>query len=73
MTENKTEFELIADFWNLYQAYKTSISGKKLNKEKIKFQSMALDGIYQICRLLETKKYKVSPYKKFKYFSQKSN
>lgn len=71
MTENKTEFELIADFWNLYQAYKTSISGKKLNKEKIKFQSMALDGIYQICRLLETKKYKVSPYKKFKVYEPK--
>lgn len=71
MIENKTEFELIADFWNLYQAYKTSISGKKLNKEKIKFQSMALDGIYQICRLLETKKYKVSPYKKFKVYEPK--
>lgn len=33
MTENKTEFELVFDFGKLYQAYKTSISGKKLNKK----------------------------------------
>lgn len=28
MTEDKTEFELITDFGNLYQAYKISKSGK---------------------------------------------
>lgn len=32
---------------------------------------MALDGIYQISRLLETKKFKVSPYKKFKVYEPK--
>lgn len=71
MTEDKSEFEIITDFGNLYQAYRISKSGKKLNNERIKFGMMALDGIYQICRLLEIKKYKVSPYKKFKVYEPK--
>ena len=71
MIDNKTEFEIIKDFGNLYKAYKVSKSGKKLNNEKLKFQSAALDGIYQISRLLETKEFKVSPYKEFKVFEPK--
>ena len=48
MTEDKTEFELITDFGNLYQAYKISKSGKKLNNERIRFGMMALDGVYPV-------------------------
>lgn len=71
MIDSKTEFELITDFGNLYKAYRVSKSGKKLNNERLKFQSAALDGIYQISRLLETKEFKVSPYKEFKVFEPK--
>lgn len=71
MTGDKTEFEIITDFENLYKAYRKSKSGKKLNKERFRFQSATLDGIYQIERFLETKRYEVSPYKKFKVFEPK--
>ena len=65
MTEDKTDFEKICDFGNLYKAYKKSKSGKGFNKSSIRFQTSALDGIYQIKRRLETKTYNVSPYHEF--------
>lgn len=68
---NSTDFEKICDFGNLYQAYRTSSKGKGYSKSREKFKSMALDGIYQLKRRLETKTYQVSPYHEFKVYEPK--
>lgn len=65
MIKNKTDFEEITDFGNLYQAYIKSKSGKGFSKSSQKFQIAALDGIHQIKRRLETKTYNVSKYNEF--------
>lgn len=71
MTEDKTDFEKVVDFGNLHQAYLKSKSGKGFSKSSQKFQIMALDGIYQIKRRLETKSYHVSPYNEFTIYEPK--
>jgi len=68
---NSTDFEIITDFGNLYKAYKKSKLGKGHSKGKSKFQMYAVDGLYQIKRLLETKNYKVSNYNKFTIYEPK--
>lgn len=65
MIENKTDFEKVTDFGNLYQAYKKSKSRKGFSRSREKFQVSALDGIHQIKRRLETKKYDVGKYNEF--------
>lgn len=65
MTEDKTDFEVLCDFGILYKAYRKSKSGKGFNRSCAKFQTAALDGVYQIKRILETKSYQVSPYHEF--------
>lgn len=71
MIEDKSDFEKVADFGNLYQAYLKSKSGKGFSKSSQKFQVVALDGIHQIKRRLETKAYKVSPYNEFVIYEPK--
>lgn len=62
--DKSTDFEIICDFGNLYEAYKTAKSGKKLNKSGMRFQRAALDGVCQLKQRLETKTYEISPYHK---------
>ena len=69
--DNKTDFEKITDFGNLYQAYRKSKCGKGFSKSSMKFQMVALDGIHQIKRRLETKTYQVSPYHQFTIYEPK--
>jgi len=72
MTEdNRSDFEKVTDFSNLYQAYKKSKLGKGYTKSSMRFQVAALDGIYQIKRRLETKQYIVSKYNEFKIYEPK--
>lgn len=71
MTNDNTSFENICDFENLYKAYKKSKSGKGFSKSRTKFEIAALDGIYQIKRLLETKSYEVGKYSTFKIYEPK--
>ncbi len=71
MTEDKTYFEEVVDFGNLYQAYIKSKSGKGFCKSRQKFQLAALDGIHQIKRRLETKTYTVSKYNEFAVYEPK--
>jgi len=71
MIEDKSDFEKVVDFGNLYQAYLKSKSGKGFSKSSQKFQVVALDGIHQIKRRLETKAYKVSPYNEFIIYEPK--
>lgn len=71
MTEDKTYFEKVVDFGNLYQAYLKSKSGKGFSKSSQKFQVAALDGIHQIKRRLETKTYQVSKYNEFVIYEPK--
>lgn len=68
---NSTDFEKITDFGNLYKAYKKSKSGSGHAISKAKFQTCAIDGLYQIKRLLETKKFDVSDYHKFTIYEPK--
>ena len=71
MIEDKTDFEKVVDFGNLYQAYLKSKSGKGFSKSSQKFQVLALDGIHQIKRRLETKTYQVSKYNEFIIYEPK--
>ncbi|WP_099467824.1 reverse transcriptase/maturase family protein [Konateibacter massiliensis] len=71
MTEDKTDFEVVTDFGNLYQAYKKSKSGKGFSKSSQQFQVATLDGIHQIKRRLETKTYEVSKYNEFTIYEPK--
>ena len=71
MIEDKTDFEKVTDFGNLYQAYLRSKSGKGYSKSSQKFQVAALDGIHQIKRRLETMTYNVSKYNEFTIYEPK--
>lgn len=71
MTNDKTDFEKICDFGNLYKAYRKVKTGKGFNKSSMKFQMAALDGIHQIKRRLETKTYQISPYHQFTIYEPK--
>ncbi len=72
MHENTiSDYEKICDFGNLYKAYKKSKGGKGFTKSRVKFQIVALDGIHQIKRRLETKTYQISPYHQFIIYEPK--
>lgn len=71
MTSDKTEFEKVTNFENLYRAYKKSKTGSGFSKSKLKFEVAALDGIYQIKKMLETDTYNVDPYNEFKVYKPK--
>lgn len=71
MIEDNFSFKQVVDFGNLYKAYKDSKKGKGFTKSRIKFEMSALDGIYQIKRLLETKSFKIGKYNKFKVYEPK--
>ena len=71
MIEDRMDFEKVVDFGNLYQAYLKSKSGKGFSKSSQKFQVVALDGIHQIKRRLETKTYQISPYNEFIIYEPK--
>ena len=66
-----TDFSKVTDFESLYKAYQKSKKGKGHNQSRLKFEIAALDGVLQIKRLLETKKYNVSPYNQFTVFEPK--
>lgn len=68
---SKADFEKVVDFGNLYKAYRKSKTGKGFNKSSTKFQTLALDGIYQIKSQLETKTYQISPYNQFTVYEPK--
>lgn len=71
MTNDNISFKSVCEFENLYKAYKKSKSGKGFSKSRTKFEIAALDGIYQIKRLLETKTYEVGEYSTFKIYEPK--
>ena len=71
MIEDKLDFERVVDFGNLYQAYLKSKSGKGFSKSSQNFQIVALDGVHQIKRRLETKTYQVSKYNEFTIYEPK--
>lgn len=68
---NSIDFKKITDFGSLYKAYKKSKSGSGHVTSKAKFQTCAVDGLYQIKRLLETKRFEVSGYHKFTIYEPK--
>lgn len=65
MQKDKTDFEYITDFANLYRAYRDAKSGKGFRRSSQRFQTTALDGILQIKNSLENKTYKVSKQNEF--------
>lgn len=69
--DNMTDFEKVCNFENLYNAYRKSKCGKGFAKSCMKFQTVALDGIHQIKRRLETKTYQISPYHQFTIYEPK--
>lgn len=69
--DNQTDFERLCDFEKLYIAYKRAKCGKGFSKSNMKFQISAMDGLYQIKRMLETKTYQVSPYNQFTIYEPK--
>lgn len=71
MIEDRTDFEKITDFGNLYKAYRKSKCGKGFSKSSMRFQMVALDGIHQLKRRLETQTYQVAPYNQFTIYEPK--
>lgn len=64
-------FEQVTSFDSIYVAYKKAKCGKGHNQSRLKFEMAALDGVLQIKRLLETKRFEVSPYTQFKVYEPK--
>lgn len=71
INDNSIDFKKITDFGSLYKAYKKSKSGKGHSKGKAKFEVCAIDGLYQIKRMLETKNFEVSNYNRFTIYEPK--
>jgi hypothetical protein len=69
--DKSTSYKSIIDIENLYKAYRKSKQGKGFSKSSQRFQVAALDGIYQIKRMLETRSYKISKYKEFVIYEPK--
>lgn len=69
MTEDS--FEKVTDFGNLYIAYKKARQGKGSKDSKARFGSVALDGIYQLKKMLDEKSYDVGKYTEFKVYDPK--
>lgn len=65
------DFEQVTNFESIYKAYKKARCGHGYNQSRLKFEMAALDGVLQIKRLLETKKFEVSPYNQFRVFEPK--
>jgi len=66
-----SDFEKVADFANLYRAFKVSMAGKGFTKSRMRFQASALDGVFQLRQQLITKTYEVSPYNEFMVYDPK--
>lgn len=72
MIEDKSNsYKSIIDIENLYRAYRRSKRGKGVSKSSQRFQVAALDGIYQIKIMLETKTYEISKYNEFVIYEPK--
>lgn len=71
MTEDRTDFEKITNFGNLYKAYRKSKCGKGFSKSSMRFQMATLDGVHQLKRRLETKIYQIAPYHQFTIYEPK--
>lgn len=69
--ENRSDFDMVLDFGNLYKSYKKTKSGKFKIKSILQFTANALDGIYKIQYSLKNKTYNITPYKKFKIYEPK--
>lgn len=63
--------DVVADFDNLYKAYRKAKSGKGFNTSTAKFSTMALDGIYLIKEQLENQSYKEDNLNRFKIYEPK--
>jgi len=66
-----SDFEKVADFKNLYKAFKDSMAGKGFTDSRMKFQVSALDGVLQLREQILTKTYEVSPYNSFMVYDPK--
>lgn len=66
-----TDFEKITDFENLYRAYRKSKSGKGYRRSSAKFDTMALDGINRLRKLLISRDYKMLGYYEFMIYEPK--
>lgn len=64
-------FEQVTNFDAIYEAYRKSKRGKGYNQSRLRFEMAALDGVLQIKRLLETKRFEVSVYNQFKVYEPK--
>lgn len=72
MIEDKSNsYKSLTNIENLYKAYKRSKQGKGFSKSSLRFQVAALDGIYQIKNMLETKSYNISKYNEFVIYEPK--
>lgn len=63
--------DIVADYGNLYRAYKEAKSGKKFNSSTARFSNVALDGINILKEQLENQTYTVAPYNRFEIYEPK--
>lgn len=63
--------DIVANYENLYRAYKKAKAGKKFNASTAKFSSMSLEGIWMLKDQLENQTYKMVPYNEFEIYEPK--
>ena len=66
-----TDFEKVTSFESLYRAYRRAKCGKGYKSSSAKFETMALDGINILRRLLVNREYKIKGYFEFKVYEPK--
>ncbi|MCM1218827.1 MAG: RNA-directed DNA polymerase [Lachnospiraceae bacterium] len=63
--------DIIADYQNLYRAYRRAKRNKGYNGSCAKFQTMTLEGLHMLKEQLENQAYCMSPYNKFRIYEPK--
>lgn len=66
-----TDFEKVTSFENLYRAYCRAKRGKGYKCSSARFETMALDGINALKKLLVNREYKIKGYFEFKVYEPK--
>ena len=66
-----TDFEKVTSFENLYRAYCRAKRGKGYKSSSARFETMALDGINALKKLLVNREYKIKGYFEFKVYEPK--
>ena len=66
-----TDFEKVADFENMYRAFRKAKRGKNFKKSSARFDLTALDGVNTLIAQLKSRTYRIAKYSEFKVYEPK--